>query len=117
LLADHTPTERRRAWVELGQTPEGDVVRVDEVAWSDRAVEVAVTVRRSSSRVVQADRTPWSLRLVDGDGHLHLGQPAVLRPGTAALRFSLRPGLVGPVHRLEARVTHGATTFEATVPL
>jgi hypothetical protein len=113
----HEPAERRRAWMALGATPEGDTVRIDEVAWSERAIDVDVTVRRSSARIVRTDRTPWSLRVVDEGGALHLGQPAVLRPGTAALRFSLRPGLVGPPGRLEARVTHGGAFVEATVVL
>lgn len=113
----HEPTERRRAWVALGATPDGDTVRVDEVAWSERAIDVTVTVRRSSSRVVRDDRTPWSLRLVDGDGGLHLGQPAILRAGAGVLPFSLRPGLAAGPQRLEARVTHGGACVEGTVAL
>lgn len=117
LLDVHEVAERRRAWVALGSTPEGDTVRVDEVGWSDTAIEVDVTIRRSSARVMLTDRVPWSLRLVDRDGHLHLGQPAVLRAGSGLLHFSLRPGLSERSPRLEARVTHGGSFVEATVPL
>lgn len=112
-----TPTERRLTRDVLGELPSGEVVRLDGLAWGDGALEVGVAIRRGAGGLAARDRTPWSVRVLDDLGHLHLGQPAVLRVGAAGCRVALRPGLDPGVTRLEVRVTHGPHRVEGAVAL
>ncbi len=111
----HVPDERRRPRVRLGGKVTGPVVRVDLLAWSEDAIEMAVGVRTSPDLVGVDDRTPWHARVLDDRGHLHLGQTASLRPGDAALVFQLRPGLVIGVTRIDVRLTRGGWRVEGSI--
>jgi hypothetical protein len=119
---DHVSTPRTVLGVLHGRT-----ARVDEVAWSTDAVDLAVTLRPASEeagvagehrRFTATESLPWYARVVDDRGRLHLGQPRtpILAGGTGA-RFTLRPGLDAGVRRLHVRVSSRGAKVEGTVAL
>ena len=92
-------------------------LRVDEVAWTDEALELTVSFRRTDA-VAVTDRSTWLARVVDHRGRLHLGQST--RPhragGTAAV-FALRPGLDDGGTMLHVRLSNGGRKVEGQVEL
>jgi hypothetical protein len=112
----HRPTARRQPRLPLGRLS-GAELRLDGVSWSAAAVELDVAARVRPATGALASRVPWSARVVDDAGVLHLGQPVALRRGLGALNFALRPGMGPDVRSIELRITRGGERLEATVPL
>ncbi len=110
----HEPDDVHRPGVTLGALGAWNV-RVDSVAWSPEAVGLVVAVRSDGPRGGRNEARPWHVRAVDDRGHLHLGQPVVLRAGSGSLRVALRPGLSRDVRRLDVRVTLGGRRVEGVV--
>ena len=116
LAAPFEPSKSVRSRTVLGALGDREV-RVDEVAWNDRAVELTVSLRRPG-RFALDERAPIQARAVDGRGHLHLGQPtrAAKQGGTSAT-LQLRPGLEDGVTTLQVRVTSNGHKVEGAVAL
>jgi hypothetical protein len=112
----HEPDERRTPRLLLGEIA-GRLVRLDTLAWSADAIDLEVIVRGPDGRADPEVGVPWQARVLDDRGHVHLGQPAVLRGGAGRLRFALRPGVGPGVNRLDLRVTRGGARLEGSVAL
>ena len=96
---------------------EGQTIRVDEVAWTEDAIELTIALR-GADRFSITDRGSLQARAVDGRGHLHLGQPtrSVKDGGTAAVLL-LRPGLEDGTTALQVRITSRGQRVEGQVAL
>lgn len=112
----HRPEDVRQPRAALGRLA-GAELRLDAVSWSTAAVELEVAARVRPATGAMASRVPWSARLVDDTGVLHLGQPVTLRRGLGALTFALRPGFGADVRSFDLRLTRGGERLEATVAL
>lgn len=112
----HRPAAARQPRVALGRLA-GAELRLDAVSWSPVAVELEVAARVRPASGAPDSRVPWSARLVDDLGVLHLGQPVTLRRGSGSLDFTLRPGLGPDVQSIELRLTRGGERLDATVAL
>lgn len=112
----HRATDVRQPRLPLGRLS-GAELRLDTVSWSSAAVELEVAARVRPATGALASRVPWSARLLDDTGILHLGQPVTLRRGLGSITFALRPGLGAGVRSFELRLTRGGERLEATVDL
>ena len=114
--APFEPDKAVRVRAELGSI-DGQTIRVDEVAWTDDAVALTVSLRGADPLRV-AERPTLHARMVDPRGHLHLGQPTrSYQGGGTSATFHLRPGLEPGAALLQVRVTSGGRKVEGTVTL
>lgn len=103
----------RAALGEIGQ----HALRVDEVSWTDDALELTVSFRRPDG-IARTDRSPWLARVLDHRGRLHLGQPTRShREGGTSAVFALRPGLDDGGTVLQVRLSNCGRKVEGQVSL
>lgn len=115
-LAMAEPDQFREVRQPVGEVA-GRSVTVTSVAWSPVVVQVRTTVRSPSGIGIE-DGAPWSARVIDEGGHLHLGQPTMATSdGGSAAVFRLRPGFRQPPSRLELTITSRGTSAATTVEL
>lgn len=112
----HEVLDSRQPRQPLGQVA-GRAVRVEAVAWSEDAIDLTVAVRGPGGGIDRDLGAAWQARLLDDRGHLHLGQPAVLRGGAGLLSFALRPGLGPGVTRVDLRLSRRGQRVEASIDL
>lgn len=94
-------------------------VRIDEVAWTEQAMELVVGLPGTAGFLVDdVPQAPWQARVLDARGRLHLGQPVrPYRGGGNSARFLLRPGLEDGVTALQVRVARLGRKVEGPVAL
>ena len=112
------PTKSVQPRADLGSIG-NRTVRVDEVAWSEHAIELTVALRGTDGFAIDVlQQAPWHAHVLDPRGRLHLGQPT--RPhkhgGTSAV-FQLRPGLDDGVTVLQVRIAARGRKVEGHVAL
>lgn len=94
-------------------------VRVDEVAWTEGALELRVALRGTDGFTVDVlEQPPWCARVLDHRGRVHLGQPSRSSDqGGTATTFRLRPGLEDGVSVLQVRISSRGWKVEGQVAL
>jgi hypothetical protein len=94
-------------------------VRIDELSWSEVEVGVRLTLHPVGQATIDvAGRVPWSMRVIDDRGRLHLGHPLPpIALGPSGPGFRLRPGLAAGVQRVDVRITAQGARLEGSIPL